>query len=331
MQAGEVHLRHRRGGDRRGVEFRKHLGQRFSVGRLERGDGLGGWERRHPVLQPGKFVGDVERDQVTAGGEHLPELDEDRTQRLQRAPQAYPARLGKRPPEQGGAHQPAQRLDPLVAEEELLQPVTQADGEDAEEAQQLHASRFSSCLKRASRRATSSARMSTSRLKRATSTLRASISASSTTYSLALRTSAETVRAMPARASRPIIFSLCAAMSPISGARSASTSQFNCLNTRSSVASSAGSPLYSASRSASRPKNGRRATSAGVGRMTASGTSTTASEKQPSLAMRKSNCLSARSKRTLAPACWTSASAVPGDCRSRRLRLRSIRLSAIKP
>ena len=81
---GKMHLRHRGGGDRRGVEFGEHLGQRLPVGRLQRGDRLDRGKRRHLVLQLGQLVGDVERHQVATGGEHLAELDEDRPQCLQR-------------------------------------------------------------------------------------------------------------------------------------------------------------------------------------------------------------------------------------------------------
>jgi hypothetical protein len=78
-----------------------------------------------------------------------------------------------------------------VAEEELLQPEAQADGEDAGEAQQLHAGLLPAVAGGLPAARQSSASVSTSRLKRATSTPRAISSASSTTYSLALWPSAE--------------------------------------------------------------------------------------------------------------------------------------------
>ena len=46
-------------------------------------------KRRHPILQLGEFVGDVFRQQIAAGRQNLAELDEDRTEILERAPQPH--------------------------------------------------------------------------------------------------------------------------------------------------------------------------------------------------------------------------------------------------
>ena len=138
MQAREMHLRHRGRRDRRGLEFGEDFGQRFFVRSFQRGNGLAGRKRRHPVLQLGELVGDVERHQIAPGREHLPELDENGAERFQRTAQTHAARFGKRPPEQRGADQPAQRTHPFVAEKKLFQPEAQADGEDADQAEQFH-------------------------------------------------------------------------------------------------------------------------------------------------------------------------------------------------
>ena len=49
-------------------------------------------KRRHAVLQPGELVGDVGRQEVAPGREHLAELDEDRAEPLEAQAQALAAR-----------------------------------------------------------------------------------------------------------------------------------------------------------------------------------------------------------------------------------------------
>jgi hypothetical protein len=64
-------------------------------------------KRRHAVLQQGQFVGDVGRQQVAPGRQHLAELDEDRPEVLQRLAQALAARRRQVAPHGGDArHQP---------------------------------------------------------------------------------------------------------------------------------------------------------------------------------------------------------------------------------
>jgi hypothetical protein len=61
-------------------------------------------------LQAGKFVGDILRQQVAPGRQHLAELDEDRTQSLQRLAQALAARRLKIAPHRHDArHHPQPR------------------------------------------------------------------------------------------------------------------------------------------------------------------------------------------------------------------------------
>ena len=68
--------------------------RRPAVGLLDFGQGEMRVEGRHAILQPGQFVGDVGRQQVAPGRQHLAELDEDRSQFLQR--QAQPHRPWRR-------------------------------------------------------------------------------------------------------------------------------------------------------------------------------------------------------------------------------------------
>src|SRR5437868_2043074 len=117
VEDGEMDLRDGRARDGFLVEgkehFRNFLSKRFF--NLENCQARG--ERRHLVLQLGKLVGDVERQQVAARGEHLAELDEDRAERLERLAQALGA--------------------PRRALAQVVQPEAQADPEDARQAQQV--------------------------------------------------------------------------------------------------------------------------------------------------------------------------------------------------
>ena len=100
LQPGEVNLGDRSGGHRHRVEFGEHLAGRLAVSLFDRRQGDFRRERRHPVLQLGEFVGDVGRNQVAPGGQHLAELDENRPERLQRLAQPDRARFVERAPEQ---------------------------------------------------------------------------------------------------------------------------------------------------------------------------------------------------------------------------------------
>ena len=99
-QPRDVHLRDRRAGDGRAVELGEHLVDRPAVDALQRGDHLLGRERRDAVLQLRELVGDVGRQQIAPRREHLPELDEDRSERFERAAQSHRARLVEHAPEE---------------------------------------------------------------------------------------------------------------------------------------------------------------------------------------------------------------------------------------
>ena len=92
VQHAEMHLRDRGAGHRIGIELRKHRLDRPAERLLDQLARQRAGERRHAVLQPGQLVGDVGRHQVAPGGQHLAELDEDRTEPLEGQAQAHAAR-----------------------------------------------------------------------------------------------------------------------------------------------------------------------------------------------------------------------------------------------
>ena len=128
-QLGAVHLRHRGAGHRRvvetGIDFRQRPPQRsFDLAARH----FGG-KRRDFVLQLGQFLRIGRRQQVGAGGEHLPQLDENRPQTLQRQPQPHRHRLGgkafglgqsqQQPAQPAGTHQADHQVGKAVAVESL--------------------------------------------------------------------------------------------------------------------------------------------------------------------------------------------------------------------
>src|SRR5690606_18118555 len=150
-------------------------------------------ERRDLVLQQCEVVDDVRRQQVAAGREDLPELDEDRPQLLQRQAQAGTARL-RRDRGRGARHERPHQLEPALGRgvvQQGIEPVAQQDAADACGAQDA-----AQAVLRADRRATRAAMRSTSSRRLSTSSRKASSSArgttsrdSSVTYSAALRAS----------------------------------------------------------------------------------------------------------------------------------------------
>ena len=81
-QGGEMHLRDGCAGHRLPIEAQENLADRLAERPLDDGDGLLGRKRRHAVLQQRQLIGDVRRQQVAPGGQHLAKLDEDRPQFL---------------------------------------------------------------------------------------------------------------------------------------------------------------------------------------------------------------------------------------------------------
>ncbi len=77
------------GSDRK---LREYLRYRLAVDPFEGRDRLCRGKGRDPVLQLRELVGDVLRQQVAPGGEHLPELDENRSEVFERHAQTRTAR-----------------------------------------------------------------------------------------------------------------------------------------------------------------------------------------------------------------------------------------------
>ncbi len=67
-QHREMHLGYRGRGHRLALEGGEHLIHRLAIGLFQFGDGQLRGKRRHAILQPGQFVGDVQRQQVAPRG-----------------------------------------------------------------------------------------------------------------------------------------------------------------------------------------------------------------------------------------------------------------------
>ena len=152
VQPREMHLRHRGAGNGDRVELREHFPFRPAVGARERRVCKFRRERRHLVLQPRKFVGNVGRQEVAARGQQLAEFDEYRAQRFECQPQPHRARRFQPAPEQQKCEQPAQRAHALMAEDEFVEPEAQADGDDFRETEQTHPRIVTASGKRRERR-----------------------------------------------------------------------------------------------------------------------------------------------------------------------------------
>ena len=79
-----MHLRDRRAGNRLSLERFQYVLDRLAIDAGERCNHQLGRERRDLILEFGELVGDVRGEQIAPGGQHLPELDEDRAEVLQR-------------------------------------------------------------------------------------------------------------------------------------------------------------------------------------------------------------------------------------------------------
>ncbi|VVN32836.1 hypothetical protein PS624_04934 [Pseudomonas fluorescens] len=163
-----MYLRHRCRSQRFDVETAEHVADFLAQLFFDQLDRQLRIERRHAVLQQHQLIGDVFRQQVAAGRENLPELDENRPEILQRQAQTRPPakvqRLAREPAprqhiaqrqEKPGQRQIEQQVIEAVADHDRLDAQQTADGE------QLHALSLGSRdrerrSKRASRRSRSS-------------------------------------------------------------------------------------------------------------------------------------------------------------------------------
>ena len=89
LQPRRMHLRDRGRGQRLLLELRKHFGDGLAVGLFDDLPRDGAVERRHAILQLHQLVRDVVGQQVAPRRDRLAELDEDRTQLLEREPQPF--------------------------------------------------------------------------------------------------------------------------------------------------------------------------------------------------------------------------------------------------
>ncbi len=139
-----MHLRDRGRGDRRAFETGVDLAERPAKTLLDFGNGLIGWKRWHAVLQQRQFGGDVVGQQVTAGGQHLAELDEDRAERFERLAQARATRgvqLAAVAPEAEDVHEPQRQGEPtgrIVFENQPVETEFKADADDFGETEEAH-------------------------------------------------------------------------------------------------------------------------------------------------------------------------------------------------
>ena len=92
VQTGGMHLGNRSGSQWLKTEFFEKRFQRLAIGFFDDGSRLLAGKRRHSILQLGQFQGDIVRQQVATGGQHLPELDKDRSQIFQCQTDASAAR-----------------------------------------------------------------------------------------------------------------------------------------------------------------------------------------------------------------------------------------------
>jgi hypothetical protein len=141
-QHREMHLRHRRRGNRRPVEGGEDLVHRLAIGLFELGDGQFRRKGRHAVLQLRQLVGDVQRQQVASGRQQLAELDEDRPQVFQGLAQAHGARGRQVAPEHQALRRKQQarahaRFD-LVFEDQAVESVEVRDAGNTDQAEDAH-------------------------------------------------------------------------------------------------------------------------------------------------------------------------------------------------
>ena len=79
-QARQMNLCDRGGGYRRAFKVTENLIDRFAIKTFQHVQCLCGGEGRDAVLQQRELVGEVGRQQVAPGRQHLAELDEDRSE-----------------------------------------------------------------------------------------------------------------------------------------------------------------------------------------------------------------------------------------------------------
>jgi hypothetical protein len=135
----EVHLRDGRAGDGRQVERLEYFRERPAEHPDDRRLDLVRRKWWDAVLQERQLVCDVGRQQIAPRRQHLPELDEDRTEILECTAQAYAARRREIAPEEDRSHDRTQRSDTRVPERKIVETVPERNHDDPEEPTQAHA------------------------------------------------------------------------------------------------------------------------------------------------------------------------------------------------
>ena len=130
----EMHLRDRCARYGRFIELNEDVAEWSSEGSLDGRDGHLRREGRHPILQPRELVGDVRRQQIPPGRQHLAELDEDRPKPFQRLAQSLAAR---RIEISADRHNPGHHAKPGLLEareDEFVEAVAERDPDDEDAA-----------------------------------------------------------------------------------------------------------------------------------------------------------------------------------------------------
>ncbi len=123
VQGGGMDLGDRGRGERLLVEREKDVLQRLAVGLLDDRARDDAGEGRHVVLQMGELFGEIIGQQIAARGQDLAELDEDRSEILQRAAYAPRARraVAAKPVPRQQVHDEAHRTEQRQIENDLVE------------------------------------------------------------------------------------------------------------------------------------------------------------------------------------------------------------------
>ncbi|MNQ73006.1 hypothetical protein D3C85_877250 [compost metagenome] len=193
LQAGGMDLGNGGGRQRRLVEVIEQGLDGAAQARLYLAPGLLATEGGNPVLQQGQLFGDVRRQQIPPGRQHLAKLDEDGTERLEgeaNAGATAQIRLLVLQPEQAATQQ-ASWPGLITGRHQLVDALLQQNADDAiETLELLRGHQLTRCSRRASRNSTAFrcwASSSTSSLKLATSSGPGASLASSVRYSASWR------------------------------------------------------------------------------------------------------------------------------------------------
>src|SRR5207248_3478023 len=111
----------------------------LAIDSRQRRNDLLGRKRRHGVLQLRQLVGDVGWQKIAPRRKHLAELDEDRTEILERLSKTHGTRRRKIAPEKKRIDERPQGSRALMAQRKLVQAVPQRDHDDAGKARDAHA------------------------------------------------------------------------------------------------------------------------------------------------------------------------------------------------